>query len=182
MPNKKPKMGVFLALTFGDAIYSNYPGINADLKHTPINNLIITLREDGYFGFLGGTADEGETELQALMRECKEEGNVDLADLIAEAYMATGSPIDRVCEHTLPDGFKVILYHIRITKQIAKKVIRNSVDAEHFFTETAGLNSVAIHSKSSFAKNAFLSCMREEFVEIGKIIRSEILQEWGTPS
>lgn len=173
-------MGVFLAMTFGDAIYRDYPGFNADLKHAPFNNLIITLREDGYFGFLGGTADGDETELQALARECKEEGNIDLAELIAEAHIKTNQHLTRVCEHTLGDGFKVILYHLHITKAMAKEVIRNSVDAPHFFTETAGLNSVVIHSKSSFAKNAFLSCMREEFVEIGTLIRSDILREWGT--
>lgn len=180
MAKHKPKFGVFLALTFGDAIYRDYPAANCDIKHAPFHNMIITLREDGYFGFLGGTAEDGETELQALTRECKEEGNLDLAEVIAEAHMTTNRLIDRVCEHTLGDGFKVILYHIRITKEIAKKVLRNAVDAEHFFTETAGLNSVVIHSKSSFHKNAFLSCMREEFVELAKIIGSDVLEDWGT--
>lgn len=177
MINQKPHLGVFLALTFCDEIYRDYPGINADLKYTPINNMIITLREDGYFGFLGGSADFGENEIQTLARECKEEGNLSIAWLRSQILE---EDFVRVCEHTLLDGFKVILYHARITKAIAKVILKNSSDAAHFFTETAGLNSVAIHSKSSFAKNAFLSCMKEEFVELGKLIGCEVLIGWGT--
>lgn len=179
MTKFKPKMGVFLALTFSDAIYCDYPGYNADLKYAAVNNMIITLREDGYFGFLGGTADEGETELQALARECKEEGNLNLAEQIAASHSYHGHKFDRVCEHILPDGFKVILYHLRISKQQAKQILRDASDAEHFFTETAGLCSVAITDRSKFMKNNFLSCMREEFVQLGKLIQSDILQDWG---
>lgn len=169
-------MGVFLALTFEDKLYKDYAAADPAIRDSSFQNLIITLREDGYFGFLGGTADGNETELQALQRECKEEGNLDITWLMA--ILPPGS-FDRVCEHTLNDGFKVILYHAKITKAIAKTIIRDSVNAEHFFTETAGLNSVVIHSTSLFSRNQFLSCMPEEFMEIGKIIQSEILQRWG---
>lgn len=169
-------MGVFLALTFEDEIYKDYAHVESAIRNHRFQNLLITLREDGHFGFLGGTADEGETELQALVRECHEEGNVDVAWLMS--YMPTGS-FNRVCEHTLNDGFKVILYHCRITKQVAKNIIRKSVDAEHFFTETAGIVSIAIHNKSAFHQNKFLSCMGDEFKEVAKLINSNILETWG---
>lgn len=176
MSKHRPTMGVFLALTFEDEIYRDYPQVCSSIQNHKFQNLLITLREDGHFGFLGGSADEGETELQALERECKEEGNVDLPWLLA--CVPTGA-FSRVCEHTLHDGYKVVLYHLKINKLLAKDVIRQSVDAEHFFTETAGIVSVAIHNKSSFHANKFLSCMSDEFKAIAKLIDSTILDTWG---
>lgn len=176
MSNQKPRFGVFLALTFEDEIYKDYPVVCKSIQDHKFQNLLITLREDGYFGFLGGSANEGETELQALVRECKEEGNIDLVWLLS---VLPPNALTRSCEHTLHDGYNVILYHLQITKQIAKNIIRNSVNAPHFFTETAGIVSVAIHNKSSFHGNKFLSCMSDEFKEIAKLIDSTILDTWG---
>jgi hypothetical protein len=169
-------MGVFLALTFEDEIYKDYPAVCETIRNHKFQNLLITLREDGHFGFLGGSVDDSETELQALVRESKEEGNIDLPWLLS---CVSADSFNRVCEHTLNDGYKVILYHLKITKQLAKNIIRNSVEAPHFFTETAGIVSVAIHNKSRFYQNTFLSCMNDEFREIGKLIESNILQTWG---
>jgi hypothetical protein len=171
MSNKKSVMGVFLALTFADKIYENYIDVNSSIQQLTFQNLIITLRQDGYFGFLGGYANFDEDELSALARECKEEGNIDISKL---------NNLSRICEHVLRKDFKVILYHAQITKQEAKEIIRNSVDAEHFFTEVSGLNSIALIPTSSFAKNNFKTSVKEEFTAIAEIIQSDILKNWGS--
>jgi ADP-ribose pyrophosphatase YjhB (NUDIX family) len=169
MTIQQTPFGVFLALTFDAKIYEHYVGLDPTIKNTSFQNLIIALREDGHFGFIGGSANSGESELEALARECKEESNIDTSKL----------NLTRVCEHVLSDNYIVILYHAQITIEEAKDILRNVVDAEHFFSETAGLNSVVLHTNSGFFKNNFLSCVKKEFVHIAKLIHSDVLERWG---
>ena len=161
--------GAFLALTFEDKLFENFQGVSKEVQDSTFQNLLITLREDGYFGYLGGGANPGETELECLARECMEEGGVDTSKL----------ELTRVCEHMLHDNFLVVLYHAKITKQQAREIIANSAMAEHFFTETAGLCSVALHDKTRFYRNNFLSSVKQQFVELGKLIKSDVLVSWG---
>lgn len=163
------KFGVFLALTFRDKLFEKYDGVSKDIQNTDFTSLIMTARHDGYFGFIGGRAEIGENERQCLARECYEESNIDINKL----------DLVRVCEHTLEDGFRIILYHSEITKQKAQSIIGESVFAKHFFTETVGLCSIALHNKTHFYKNAFLSAAKKEFVQLGELIKSDTLISWG---
>jgi 8-oxo-dGTP pyrophosphatase MutT (NUDIX family) len=170
MPKKKTPFGVFLALTFEDAIYKEYIGLPEPITNLVVQNLIITLREDGFFGFIGGSADPGESELQCLARECKEEGNIDISEL----------DLTYVSSHSLQDGFRVVLYHAVITKHHAIRIIKASAQAEHFFNETAGLVSVSCHEKSQFYKNNFLALVKPQIGEIGKLLNDPTMIQWGS--
>lgn len=167
------KFGVFLALTFEDTIYQGYTYVPKEVQERKFQNLLITLREDGYFGFIGGTADPGESEVQALARECMEEGCIDLSALVP--YYA----LTRISEHLLDDGFRVILYHMAVSKEIAKNLIAGVADADHFFTETAGFVSVACHKKSKFNHNNFLPLVKLQLGELGRLIDDKTLQVWA---
>jgi len=166
------RFGVFLALTFEDTIYKDYDHVPKEVQERKFQNLLITLREDGYFGFIGGTADPGESELECLARECYEEGNLLLN---FDSAMPT-----RVSEHALSDGFRVILYHLAITKEEAKSIIKWSAEADHFFTETAGFVSVACINRSHFNHNNFLPLVKLQLGELGRLINDKTLQTWAT--
>lgn len=162
--------GSFLALTFKDKIYRDYVNVKQEVRDLEVQNLVISLREDGYFGFVGGTAEKGETEIETLARECKEEANIDIFAL---------ERLTKVSEYALPDGFVVKLFHAEISKEEALNVILQSAFSEHFLTETAGLVSIACRKNSAFMKNAFLPLMGKQFVDLGILLDDEVLKSWG---
>lgn len=168
-PKKTKPFGVFLALTFPSQIYKDYPNVSPEVQARTFQNLIITLREDGYFGFIGGSADSGETELECLARECFEEGHIDINEL----------ELTRVSSHNLSDGFAVVLYHAEITMHGAIRILKEAAQAEHFFSETAGLVSVAVHEKSHFYKNNFLDLVKPQIGEIGLLLNDPTMIAWG---
>ena len=163
-----PKVGVFLALTFEDQIFKDYH----DPSDLMIQNIIMGLRSDGSFGFIGGMVEPGETEMQALIRECLEEANIDITDVVEE--------IERVNTHIMDKGmFHAVVHHLRISKDEAINIMRGFVDASHVFTETAGLVSVPVVSGSTFPNNSFMPSISSDFKVIGKNINSDGLQMWG---
>lgn len=70
----------FIAVYSKHPIYEDYLEIAEPLRAQEIPLVLMLMRWDGYIGFPGSIIDEGETSLDAAVREFKEETGVSLTD------------------------------------------------------------------------------------------------------
>lgn len=123
------QMAVFLGIyNRGYPLYEKYHNTpKTPNRLDPIPSILMINRWDGKIGFPGGKIDEGETQLQALRRELKEEINYDLVT----------TPL-YVCMVETPRAF-LYFYRLEVSFEEMKEIMRNAQNAEHFYCEITGV-------------------------------------------
>ena len=97
----------------------------------------VMVRWDGEMGFVGGQVDQGETLIQAAIRECSEEVN----------YSPLPGQLTLVCSHHMKSKRRNFeqhthLYACEVSPEIIYEIRKNSVSSEHARVESAGFSVV----------------------------------------
>lgn len=90
--------------------------------------LLMQSRWSNDLGLPGGKVDEGETLIEALHRECKEEVN----------YKIGNKVIEPVCSHSIDGKMNTHLYLQTTSEKGIKKIMKKAMKAEHFGEELGG--------------------------------------------
>lgn len=103
--------------------------------NTKIALLGTVMRWDGSMGFVGGKVDDGESLIQAAIRETKEEVGTDI----------NADQLTLMCSHEMIDGdFKqnTHIYLCEVTPAKMYEIQKNSQTSEHGTIESSGFNVV----------------------------------------
>lgn len=162
------KNAVFLAI-YVDAI-SPWKYFKDDIRHLTCPALIMIDRWDGRMGFPGGTVNEGESLLDALVREIKEEIGITVRP---EKVHPIVSHESRLVTHlyglkVLEAEFLHIYYHI--LNNFSRSILLHAYeegDESHFMSEITGIKIVPLirHENkgiNKFVENAFAGATRED--------------------
>ncbi len=165
-PDKKN--AVFLAI-YVEAI-SPWKYFKDDMKHLACPALIMIDRWDGRMGFPGGTVDEGEELLGALVREIREEIGITVKP---DQVHPIASHENRIVTHlyglkVLEAEFLHIYYHI--LNNFSRSILLHAYeegDESHFMSEITGIKIVPVVSHEGkginrFVDNAFAGATRED--------------------
>lgn len=176
--NPDKKDAVFLAI-YVDAI-SPWRYFKDDMQHFKCPALIMIDRWDGRMGFPGGTVNEGESLLEALVREIKEEIGITIKP---DKVHPVVSHENRLVTHlyglkVLEAEFLHIYYHI--LNNFSRSILLHAYeegDASHFMSEITGIKIVPLiqHENKGikrFVENAFAGATREDL----DVLLKEIFQ------
>ncbi|MDD4884043.1 MAG: NUDIX domain-containing protein [Sulfuricurvum sp.] len=181
--NPDKKNAVFLAI-YVDAI-SPWRYFKDDMQHLKCPALIMIDRWDGRMGFPGGTVNEGESLLEALVREIKEEVGITVKP---DKVHPIVSHENRLVTHlyglkVLEAEFLHIYYHI--LNNFSRSILLHAYeegDASHFMSEITGIKIVPlIHHENKginkFLENSFAGATRNDL----EVLLSEIfhLDPWS---
>lgn len=166
--NPDKKDAVFLAI-YVDAI-SPWRYFKDNMQHLKCPALIMIDRWDGRMGFPGGTVNEGENLLDALVREIKEEIGITIKP---EKVHPVVSHENRLVTHlyglkVLEAEFLHIYYHI--LNNFSRSILLHAYeegDESHFMSEITGIKIVPLiqHENKGIAKfleNAFAGATRDD--------------------
>jgi ADP-ribose pyrophosphatase YjhB (NUDIX family) len=109
----------------------------------------VMVRWDGSYGFVGGKVDDGESLIEAAIRECMEE----------VGHQPDASQLTLVCSHSMVDGAFEQNTHLYICKVSADELydIRSkSVCSQHARVESAGF--AAVHMTSTAPETLKKAC------------------------
>ena len=155
IPHKKN--AVFLAI-YVDAI-SPWRYFKDDMQHIKCPALIMIDRWDGRMGFPGGTLNEGESLLEALVREIKEEVGITIKP---EKVHPIVTHETRIVTHlyglkVLEVEFLHIYYHI--LNNFSRSILLHAYeegDDSHFMSEITGIKIVPLLQHENKGINRFL--------------------------
>jgi len=131
MKGNAMKKAVFAAMYCHCPILKNYedPSIPEEDRNRSYPMVLIIYRWDNKIGFPGGFVNEGESELDALVREVNEEVNIELINHENSETEKQNHIISDVEITTYP------IYLGEITFDTAILVHANSTEAKHFLSE-----------------------------------------------
>ncbi|MFZ2890326.1 NUDIX domain-containing protein [Sulfuricurvum sp.] len=166
--NPDKKDAVFLAI-YVDAI-SPWRYFKDDMQHLKCPALIMIDRWDGRMGFPGGTVNAGESLLDALVREIKEEIGITIKP---DKVHPIATHENRIVTHlyglkVLEVEFLHIYYHI--LNNFSRSILLHAYeegDESHFMSEITGIKIVPLiqHENKGikrFVENAFAGATRED--------------------
>uniref|UniRef100_A0A914WZM3 U8 snoRNA-decapping enzyme n=1 Tax=Plectus sambesii TaxID=2011161 RepID=A0A914WZM3_9BILA len=127
--------------------------------------VMATIRFDGKIGFPGGFIDPGETWLEGVNRELREELDVDTSNdhLITDDHYVF-SFLDKA------SGFCLHLYACEVTEEKFVDIERGAHEAEHYGFETLGVCRIPLHTSDkgtglpSFLQHYFVGYAKEELL------------------
>lgn len=175
------KNAVFLAI-YVDEI-SPWKYFKDDIRHLKCPAFIMIDRWDGRMGFPGGTVNEGESLLEALLRETKEEIGITVKPSQVHPIVSHES---RYVTHlyglkVLEAEFLHIYYHI--LNNFSRSILLHAYeegDESHFMSEITGIKIVPVvrHENKGinrFVENAFAGATREDLdVLLREIFQIEV--------
>ena len=160
------KQTVFLAIVCEDVVA--YGGVVCP-------GVLMINRSDGRFSFPGGGVEEGESLIDAIYREAKEEINFEI----------TPGQISPVCSHRV-FTVDMHLYFMTVGFNELVTIQKNAFEAKHFGSEVVGTAIVQIIKSRSgmgvpnFLQNNFVKGVIEQFfvltTEIGLMNKGAIKQ------
>ncbi len=166
--NPQKKNAVFLAI-YVESI-SPWRYFKDDMQHLKCPALIMIDRWDGRMGFPGGTVNEGESLLDALVREIKEEIGITIKP---DKVHPIVSHETRLVTHlyglkVLEAEFLHIYYHI--LNNFSRSILLHAYeegDESHFMSEITGIKIVPLiqHENKGivrFIENSFAGSSRED--------------------
>lgn len=166
--NPQKKNAVFLAI-YVESI-SPWRYFKDDMQHLKCPALIMIDRWDGRMGFPGGTVNEGESLIEALVREIKEEIGITIKP---DKVHPIVSHETRLVTHlyglkVLEAEFLHIYYHI--LNNFSRSILLHAYeegDESHFMSEITGIKIVPLiqHENKGivrFIENSFAGSSRED--------------------
>ncbi len=180
------KNAVFLAIYTKEVAPWKY--FMDEMKHTICPAVIMIDRWDGRMGFPGGTLEEGEPLLDALVREIKEEIGIRVKpDKVKEVVSFDN---EKIVTHLYAlEVHEVEFLHIyyHILNNFARSILKHAYEDEddsHFMSEITGIKIVPIirHQNkgiNKFLQNSFAGSSKEDLLvfmeeilglDLGKII------------
>ncbi len=175
--NPDKKNAVFLAI-YVESI-SPWKYFKDDMQHLKCPALIMIDRWDGRMGFPGGTVNEGESLMEALMREIKEEVGITIKP---SHVRPIASHENRLVTHlyglkVLEIEFLHIYYHI--LNNFSRSILLHAYeegDASHFMSEITGIKIVPLLTHENkglnrFLENSFAGATKEDL----EVLLSEVL-------
>lgn len=166
--NPDKKNAVFLAI-YVESI-SPWKYFKDDMQHLKCPALIMIDRWDGRMGFPGGTVNEGESLIDALVREIKEEIGITIKPSQVAPIVTHEN---RYVTHlyglkVLEAEFLHIYYHI--LNNFSRSILLHAYeegDESHFMSEITGIKIVPLiqHENKGikkFVENAFAGATRED--------------------
>lgn len=175
--NPRKKNAVFLVIYVEEI--SPWKYFKDQIRHTKCPALIMIDRWDGRMGFPGGTAEEGEPLLDALVREIKEEIGITLRP---DKVFPVASHEWKITTHlyalkVLEAEFLHIYYHI--LNNFARSTLLHAYeegDESHFMSEITGIKIVPVVQHDGkgirmFLENSFAGSAKEELL----IVLKEVL-------
>ena len=164
------KNAVFLAI-YVDKI-SPWKYFDDDIKHMICPALIMIDRWDGRMGFPGGTVDEGEELLDALVREVKEEIGITVKP---DKVRPITTHVGKIATHlyaleVLEIEFLHIYYHI--LNNFSRSILLHAYeegDTSHFMSEITGIKIVPLFQHKNkginlFLQNSFAGSAKDEIL------------------
>jgi U8 snoRNA-decapping enzyme len=172
------KNAVFLAI-YVDEI-SPWKYFKDDIRHLKCPAFIMIDRWDGRMGFPGGTVNESESLMEALLREIKEEIGITIKPSQVHPIVSHES---RLITHlyglkVLEAEFLHIYYHI--LNNFSRSILLHAYeegDESHFMSEITGIKIVPVirhdgKGINKFVENAFAGATREDL----DVLLREVLQ------
>jgi U8 snoRNA-decapping enzyme len=154
---REKKNAVFLAIYVREI--SPWKYFNDDIKSMRCPAIIMIDRWDGRMGFPGGTVDEGEELLEALVREVKEEIGINVKP---DKVHAIASHEWKIATHLY--GLEVqeaeflhIYYHI--LNNFSRSILLHAYeegDKSHFMSEITGIKIIPLVQHAGKGINLFL--------------------------
>jgi len=177
--SEEKKNAVFLAIYTKEVAPWKY--FMDEMKHTICPAVIMIDRWDGRMGFPGGTLEEGEPLLDALVREIKEEIGIRVKpDKVKEVVSFDN---EKIVTHLYAlEVHEVEFLHIyyHILNNFARSILKHAYeedDESHFMSEITGIKIVPIvkhHNKgiNKFLQNSFAGSSKEDLL----VFLEEILE------
>lgn len=175
--NPDKKNAIFLVIYVEEI--SPWKYFKDQIRHTKCPALIMIDRWDGRMGFPGGTVEAGESLLEALTREIKEEIGITVKP---DKVFPVASHEWRITTHlfglkVLEAEFLHIYYHI--LNNFARSTLLHAYeegDESHFMSEITGIKIVPVVEHDGkgirmFLQNSFAGSAKEEL----GIILEEVL-------
>lgn len=119
----------FIGLHLKSKIWADFEGLPFDVQQTDVGQIALVFRWDCRFGFPGGLVDDGETLLQAAVREAKEEINFDVSE----------DRLTLLTTHQVKDDLNAHFFICSITEEERDYIAKTAPLACHYGSEMAGV-------------------------------------------
>lgn len=176
--SKTKKNAVFLVIYTNEI--SPWKYFMDEMKHTICPAVIMIDRWDGRIGFPGGTLEENEPLLEALVREIKEEIGIKVKpDKVQEVVSFEDEKIVTHLYALYVHEIEFLHIYYHILNNFARSILKHAYeedDESHFMSEITGIKIVPIirhHNKgiNKFLENSFAGSSKEDLL----IFMEEIL-------
>lgn len=146
-PNKKQM--VFCAIYTVGKPYSEYDYLEKSKRGIDIPLVLMQVRWDGFIGFPGGKVDDGESLVDAVIREMYEE----------ISFVGDASNLVPLCSFST-DIYNIHCFSYEVEFSLLKEIIQKSTTGEHFLSENQGCFALQL---AEFEKGGYREFQKHNF-------------------